>query len=120
MYVLALLIFDRCLLALEPFHPVTPAPDQHNISEPSADDDDLLLLACDEPRLTDPVHAPDLPALLPTPPVGLPQELWGFGAFQPSQSQLPATGKQAGSVCCTPLTTFFFFFWRTNSTPRLF
>lgn len=78
--------------ALEPFHPVTPAPDQHNISEPSADDDDLLLLACDEPRLTDPVHAPDLPALLPTPPVGLPQELWGFGAFQPSQSQLPATG----------------------------
>lgn len=77
--------------------PVTPAPPQHSVTGPSAnkDDDDLMLMGCDEPPIPKPpgpVDDPLQPAKLPCPLHGLPQQLWSFEALQSSQSQKPVTG----------------------------
>lgn len=77
--------------ALDSFHPITPVPAQNIIS--GVDDDDLMLMACDDhhPQLPDPVNCPVPPSLPPPPQPGPSQELWGFGAFQSSPSPQPAT-----------------------------
>ncbi|XP_055022795.1 islet cell autoantigen 1, partial [Boleophthalmus pectinirostris] len=82
------------ILAPESLHPFTPPPAPQSISSVSTHqgDGDLLLMTCDEappPLLPDPVNKPALPALLPPPQPGLPQQLWGF---QSSQTQQPTTG----------------------------
>ncbi|XP_072315342.1 islet cell autoantigen 1-like isoform X1 [Eucyclogobius newberryi] len=81
-------------IASESPNPFTPSPAPHSISGLSAnqDDDNLMLMACDEPApalLTGPVNDSARPAMLPHPQPGLPQQSWGFHS---SQSQQHNTG----------------------------